>query len=375
MTAVERVLVVGAGVAGASAAGFLACADVEVEVVELRESATTSGSGITMQGNALRILEQLGVWAEASASGYGFDSTGFRTAAGPIMFEFDEVKTGGDHLPAVMGMERPVLARILIDSATSSGARFRFGVTVGSVEDSAGGPVAVTFTDGTSGEYDLIIAADGTNSALRKMVGIETEPKPTGMGIWRVFTGRPESVVRTDLCYDGPAYIAGYCPTGDDSLYAYLVEDYSDRRDMSPGDKLSLMRDLAAQYKGPWEDILELMVDPESINYTWFESMLLDRPWNEGRVVLIGDAAHSCPPTFAQGAALALEDAAVLSELLVANESLDVVFARFYERRVERCKVVVDGSVQLGQWLLDEVEDPPIPPLMGKVMGLVSQPA
>jgi 2-polyprenyl-6-methoxyphenol hydroxylase-like FAD-dependent oxidoreductase len=291
------------------------------------------------------------------------------------MFEFDEVKTGGDHLPAVMGMERPVLARILIDSATSNGARFRFGVTVGSIEDSAGRPVAVTFTDGTSGEYDLIIAADGTNSALRKMVGIETEPKPTGMGIWRVFTGRPESVVRTDLCYDGPAYIAGYCPTGDDSLYAYLVEDYSDRRDMSPGDKLSLMRDLAAQYKGPWEDILELMVDPESINYTWFESMLLDRPWNEGRVVLIGDAAHSCPPTFAQGAALALEDAAVLSELLVANESLDVVFARFYERRVERCKVVVDGSVQLGQWLLDEVEDPPIPPLMGKVMGLVSQPA
>jgi 2-polyprenyl-6-methoxyphenol hydroxylase-like FAD-dependent oxidoreductase len=375
MNAVNSVLVVGAGVAGATTAGFLVRAGVDVHVVEVREKTTTSGSGITLQGNALRVLEQLGVWDEASASGYGFDSTGFRTAGGHIMFEFDEVKTGGDHLPAVMGMERPVLARILLDSAAAHGATFRFGVTVASIDDPDDGPLNVTFTDGTTGAYDLVIGADGTNSAVRKMIGIDTEPTPTGMGIWRVFTERPESVVRTDLCYDGPTYIAGFCPTGENSLYAYLVEDYTDRRNLSPDEKLSIMRELAAHYKGPWEDILELMVDPETINYTWFESMLLERPWNEGRVVLIGDAAHSCPPTFAQGAAMALEDAAVLCELLAENDSLDPVFARFMARRSERSKVVVDASVQLGQWLLDRTENPPIPALMGKVMGLVSQPA
>lgn len=375
MRAVNSVLVVGAGVAGAACANFLAKAGVDVHVVELRENATTAGSGITLQGNALRILEQLGVWDEASASGFGFDSTGFRTAAGPVMFEFDEVKTGGDHLPAVMGMERPVLAQLLIDSAAAQGATFRFGVTVDSIDDSVDGPVNVTLSDGTTGAYDLVVGADGTDSAVRKMIDIDVEPTPTGMGIWRVFTERPESVVRTDLCYDGPTYIAGFCPTGENSLYAYLVEDYCDRRDMSPDQQLGLMRELAAQYKGPWEDILELMTDPESIHYTGFESMLLDRPWNEGRVILIGDAAHSCPPTFAQGAAMALEDAAVLCELLVANDSLDLVFAQFMDRRAERSKVVVESSVQLGQWLLDGTENPPIPALMGKVMGLIAQPA
>lgn len=375
MAAVDRVLVVGAGVAGATTAGFLAQAGVDVHVVEVRENVTTAGSGITMQGNGLRVLEQLGVWDAASASGYGFDSTGFRTAAGPMMFELDEAKTGGDHLPAVMGMERPVLAQILINAAASHGAAFSYGVTVDSIDDSANGPVAVTFSDGTTGAYDVVIGADGTNSSVRRMIGIDTEPTPTGMGIWRVFTPRPDSVTRTDLCYDGPAYIAGFCPTGENSLYAYLVEDYTDRREVSPDDKLKIMRELAAHYKGPWEDILSLMNDPDTINYTWFESMLLGRPWNEGRVVLIGDAAHSCPPTFAQGAAMALEDAAVLSELLVAGDELDDVFASFMERRAERTKVVVEASVQLGQWLLDGTEDPPIPALMGKVMGLISQPA
>ena len=375
MVAVNSVLVVGAGYSGAATAGFLAQSGVNVDVVEIRDDVTTAGSGITMQGNALRVLEKLGVWEQASADGYGFDTTGFRGAAGHIMFELDEAKLGGAHLPAVMGMERAILARTLIDFASGHGANFRFGTTVETIDDVAGEPVTVTFSDSTTNSYDLVVGADGTNSSIRKMIGIDTEPQPTGMGIWRLYTERPDSVTRTDLCYDGPAYIAGYCPTGENSIYAYLVEDYTDRRDLSSDEKLSIMRDLAAQYKGPWEDILALMTNGDSINYTWFESMLLDRPWNEGRVMLIGDAAHSCPPTFAQGAALALEDSMVLCELLESESSLDDVFSQFMERRAERCKVVVESSVQLGQWLLDDTEDPPIPALMGKVVGLLMQPA
>ena len=65
------------------------------------------------------------------------------------------------------------------------------------------------------------------------------------------------------------------------------------------------------------------MTDPGTINYTWFESHLLPPPWNRGRVVLIGDAVHTCPPTIAQGAAMALEDAAVLADVLLAADRLD----------------------------------------------------
>ena len=54
------------------------------------------------------------------------------------------------------------------------------------------------------------------------------------MGIWRAFGPRPASVTRTDLYYGGPCYIAGYCPTGEDSLYAYIVEPVQDRGGLSP---------------------------------------------------------------------------------------------------------------------------------------------
>jgi 2-polyprenyl-6-methoxyphenol hydroxylase-like FAD-dependent oxidoreductase len=117
------------------------------------------------------------------------------------------------------------------------------------------------------------------------------------------------------------------------------------------------------------------MTDPGTINYTWFESHLLPPPWNRGRVVLIGDAAHTCPPTIAQGAAMALEDAAVLADVLLAADDLDqAAFDAFTARRFDRVKTVVEESVQLGQWMLDGVEGN-VPALMGKVMGLVSQPA
>ena len=111
------------------------------------------------------------------------------------------------------------------------------------------------------------------------------------------------------------------------------------------------------------------------MNYTWFETHVLDAPWNRGRVVLIGDAAHTCPPTIAQGGAMALEDAVVLAELLVDADVLDQdLWDAFHARRFERAKTVVDASNQLAEWQLDHVQGD-IPSLMRSVAMLVSQPA
>jgi 2-polyprenyl-6-methoxyphenol hydroxylase-like FAD-dependent oxidoreductase len=135
------------------------------------------------------------------------------------------------------------------------------------------------------------------------------------------------------------------------------------------------MRSLSQAYHGPWDDIRATLTDPSRVNYTWFESHVLDAPWNRGRVVLIGDAAHACPPTLAQGAAQALEDAAVLAELLLAHDTLgDDLWQAFTERRFERAKTVVEASLQLCRWLLDH-ERGDVPGLMGRISHLVMNPA
>lgn len=377
MTAVSRVAVVGSGVAGTAAAILLAEGGVDVDVFEITPEISTLGSGITLQGNALRVFDRLGVWDKVREAGYPFDSVGLRTP-GPdahVIAEVPDAPTGGPEYPATTGMYRPELARILADRATEVGARIHYGVTVERFEQDADG-VDVTLSDGTAGRYDLLIGADGLHSAIRTQLGIDVEPERTGMGIWRAFVPRPKDVTKTDLYYGGPVYIAGYCPTSEDMMYAYLVEPAQDRHLLSPEEGVRVMKELSRAYGGPWNEIRESLDDASRVNYTWFTKHVVPDAWNRGRVVIIGEAAHSCPPTIAQGAAQAAEDALVLAELVLSRDAVDQeLWDEFHARRLPRATEVVDASVQLGQWQLDHVQDADVPGMIRRIAMLVSQPA
>ena len=375
MAAVHDVLVVGAGMAGVGLGILLVEAGVNVRVVDTKDGVHALGSGITLQGNALRVLRDLGVWEEVAAHGYAFDDLGLRAPDphGSLVAQLSELRTGGPDLPATLGISRPDLARIAVDRAVAAGVRFDYGLGIEGLQ-AAEDSVSVTFTDGTTSRYDLLVGADGIRSQVCSLIGITTKPRPTGMGIWRAFTSRPESVTRTDLFYGGPSYIAGYCPTGPDSLYAYVVEDYHPaRHDLSPQEGLAVMRGLSGAYHGPWDDIRERLTDPSRVNYTKFETHVVPDAWHRGRVVLAGDAAHSCPPTIAQGAAMALEDAAVLAEILTGADTFEESLLQAYaDRRLPRAGAVVEGSVQLGDWLLAH-ERGDVPGLMGRISTMLAQ--
>jgi 2-polyprenyl-6-methoxyphenol hydroxylase-like FAD-dependent oxidoreductase len=375
MTSVRTVLVVGGGTAGCALASLLGRAGVAVEIVERKPAFTTYGSGITLQGAALRVLREVGVWEELRRHGYAFNSLGLRSADGRLLAEIPDARTGGPDLPATLGAYRPKLAEVLAAAAGDAGAKVRCGATVESFTQDADG-VDVVFAGGDTGRYDLLVGADGVRSQIRRQLGIDIAPQAVGMGIWRVHARRPADVERTDLIYDGPCYIAGYCPTGSDTLYAYLVGPAQDRSADTPEQKVAAMRELAAAYHGPWDAIREDITEAERINYTWFEHLMVEGPWNRGRAVLIGDAAHACPPTLALGAAMALEDASVLAELLLTRDRLDQdLFDAFVARRLPRAMAVVDGSMQLAEWLLEHKRDADVPGLMGRINAMVSQPA
>ncbi|MGW6318638.1 FAD-dependent oxidoreductase [Streptomyces sp. NPDC055099] len=374
MNQTRKVLVIGGGAAGNAVTILLRRAGVPVDLIEAQPGWNASaGSGITLQGNALRVLRELGVWKEVEASGFGFDAVGITAPDGTVLHVSEDLRSGGDNLPATVGMQRPQLQRILMRAVRESGATVRLGVTATSLEQDAHG-VDVRFSDGAQGRYDLVVAADGLGSGTRSAIGIATKPKPTGMAIWRVAAPRPEGVTRADLAYGGPAYIAGYCPTSATTLYAFVVEAARDRASIPPQSYADEMTRIAKAYGGHWPEITAHITDPAQVNYTWFDQLLVEGSWHRGRVVLVGDAAHCCPPTLAQGAALSLEDALVLAELLTGSDTWDDALLRAYhERRIPRVRAVVEASVQIGQWQLDGVRDADVPGLMGRIMAMLTE--
>ena len=175
-----------------TAAILLADAGIQVEILEKADAPQTLGSGITLQGNALRVLRR---WASGSKSRRRATRSarlGLRAPdpAGTVIAVLDDMRTGGDDLPATLGMYRPDLTAILRERAGQAGARISYGKTVTEIADD-GGSVTVSTADGGTARYDLLIGADGLHSAVRKAIGIDSEPQPTGMGIWRAFVERP----------------------------------------------------------------------------------------------------------------------------------------------------------------------------------------
>ncbi|MGW0941349.1 FAD-dependent oxidoreductase [Streptomyces sp. NPDC002623] len=374
MTDTRTVLVVGGGTSGNALTVLLRRAGIAVDLVEASPDwKASAGSGITLQGNALRVLREVGVLDGVVKEGFAADGVAVLAPDGTVLHAHDELRTGGDDLPSHIGMRRPGLQQLLIDRVLAAGADVRLGTTADAFRQDGDG-VDVAFSDGTSGRYDLVVGADGLDSATRRMIGVTDAPEPTGMGIWRAPAPRPAGVHRTEMVYGGRCFIAGYCPIGEDTVYAYLVEPARDRSSLDPDAYADEMRALSEGYGGAWEELRSAFTDPKAVNYAWFDRHLVEGPWHRGRIVLVGDAAHACPPTLAQGAAMALEDVLVLAELLTGpGDWDDRLLTEYHARRLPRVRMVVDASVQLGRWLLDGVRDADVPGLMHRTLSALKE--
>src|SRR5271168_2283478 len=114
------------------------------------------------------------------------------------------------------------------------------------------------------------------------------------------------------------------------------------------------MKDRLSSYQGYIAELREKIVDPEQVVYKSMEHLLLPSPWMKGRVMIIGDAAHATTPHLAQGAAMAIEDAVLLGELLGHARPVAEIFEEFMRRRYPRAKYVIDCSSQIAAWEMEE---------------------
>lgn len=346
---VQKVLVVGGGITGSVLSVALAQRGADVELIEISPQWFGVGHGITLQGNALKALRTVGVLDRVLERAVPFDMLRLLRADGELMAELPTPHTGGADLPSTAGALRSDLQNALCDAVYAHGVTVRLGLTIERMDQSVA-HVDVTFTDGSTGRYDLMVGADGINSRMRELIGITTKPTPVGMSIFRVVAHRPAEMVCHEVYYGGPRYKAGYSPIAEDRCYAYLLDENLDASLIGPRASLALMRERGAGYGGMWGRIIASLPDDTAVDYRWIEAVLVDEPWHRGRTMVIGDAAHACPPLIAQGAAMCMEDAVLLAEYVTGDEPLEKALEQFMNRRLPRVRMVLENSLRLADW-------------------------
>ena len=346
---VSSALVVGGGITGSVLSLALASRGVRVDLVEISPVWHGVGHGITVQGNALAALAKVGVLDEILKRGVPFDQLRMRQADGSLIAEVPTPRTGGPGLPATLGALRSDLQAVLCERVYAAGVNVRLGLTVRALAQDARQAYA-EFSDGTAGRYDLVVGADGIRSAVRALLGITAVPQPTGMSIWRVVADRPAEMDCAEVYYGGPRYKAGYSPISAGQCYAYILDTDGTLRDFGDQPAWELMYKRSAGYGGTWGTIRETIGPDSDVSHTRIEWLLVDDPWYRGRIIVIGDAAHACPPLIAQGAAMCAEDAVVLAEIVTGDRPLEVALPAFMSRRMPRVEVVVRNSMRLVRW-------------------------
>jgi 2-polyprenyl-6-methoxyphenol hydroxylase-like FAD-dependent oxidoreductase len=330
-----RLLLVGGGIGGLAAA--IALRDAPLETVVLERAADLArvelGAGITLWPNAVRVLDQLGVGEEVRERGWVFDRMEQRTARGRLLSRWPL-----DHMAArlgapALGVGRPALhaalARAAAEQVQSASECVRFE------QDAAG--VSALLADGRSERGELLVGADGLDSTIRAALLGPQPPRQSGLGMWRGSVSLEASEIpqTSFMLHWGAAAKFIYFRSGPEQLSWEAVVARPHGEQVPIGGRVPAVLEIFAGWP---EEILRIVrATPEqAVAYTEVVDRLPSERWGEGRVTLLGDAAHPMTYAVGQGAAQALEDGVALAAALRADGASSAALRSYEQRRMKR---------------------------------------
>ena len=346
-----RILIAGAGIGGLSAASCLMKAGHQVEIHEQAPQLGEVGAGIQVSANAMHVLRHLGLEDAITAVGVRPEAYVFRLHdTGEVIQRFSLSQEELHGAPYTQ-LHRADLHDLLAARARELDRNVvRLNHKVTGFTESADG-VELSFADGTSARGDMLIGADGLKSVVRAQMFGAAPATYTGDAAWRAVVPTErlpkdllEQVMSVFMGPDGHV-VCYYLRDGTLLNFVGIVET-DEVSEESWTVKLP-WEELKAQYRG-WHPALQTVIDAADKDqcYRW---SLFNRPpireWSTERVTLLGDAAHPTLPYLAQGAAMSIEDGAVLTRALGMRDSIADALQLYQRNRVDRtAKIVLQSN-------------------------------
>lgn len=322
----RHAVVAGAGIGGLTAAIALHRRGWHVTVCERAPEPPTTGAGIGLAPNALRALDTIGVDA-ARAAGSAIPTTmGLRRSDGRWLTRADTADMAARYGMPPIAVPRPAFTAALA-AALPPGA-IRYGTAVTAVDDAAGSPTVSTAV-GPDLSADLVVAADGIRSPLRRAYF----PAHAGLNYigetaWRTVVDAPDLRISAMSETWGRGERFGVTPLSDGRLYLYATAV------VASGTQSADPRAELRHRFGSWHDPIPALLDrvrrldPTDVLQNDLYDLAAPLPsLHHGRVAWVGDAAHAMAPNLGQGGCQAIEDAVILAHLLPAGDSTDSVQA------------------------------------------------
>jgi FAD-dependent urate hydroxylase len=340
-----RVLVVGAGVGGLSVARGLLRDGHDVTVFEQRPRVQAGGGAVTIWSNGATVLEQLGV--DMDGAGQQLSTVRVVTSTGRRLTTLD-LTAIVDRLGAPVRMvPRRVLLERVLDGLPTDRIRYNSrAVGVGTAQNG----VRLEFDDGSSAEGDVLIGADGMHSMVRDIVGAQ-QAEPTGWCSWQGLVTLPDGPDKqVALMVVGEHGNLGLWPAGGSEVQWWFDLPWSSDF-VRPERPIDMIRSNFTGWSELVDRVLATLTDDDLTHspYPHFRHPI-PRVGRGGALTLLGDAAHTMPPTLAQGTNQALLDTMVLCKALSdfrngTNGNGDLSSALRWYEKTRRRKVTAVSRV------------------------------
>ncbi len=347
-----RILVAGAGIGGLTAASCLAKAGHRVEIYEQAPQLAEIGAGIQISANAMHVLRDLGLEQAIVSGGVAPGAYVFRLHdTGEVIQRFslsEEHKRL--HGAPYTQLHRADLHDILAAKARAFDpgiVRLNHRIT-GFSETDAG--VTLRFENGGTAQGDLLIGADGLKSVMARQIVGDIPAQYTGDAAWRLVVPvsklPPETLEQVMSVFMGPGghVVCYYLRAGELLNFVGLVET-DEVSEESWTVKLPWHK-LKEHYQG-WHPAIQTIIDTADKDQCYRWSLFFRQPltnWSSQRATLLGDSAHATLPYLAQGAAMAIEDGAVLTRALAMSEAIPDALQLYQRNRMERTARIVNQS-------------------------------